>query len=343
MARRRPAVGRVAETKGYEGAHVNYEVESDAQNPDMLSRAQGCLFGQLAGDALGSLVEFETPESIQRQYPEGVREIAGGGTWDTIAGQPTDDSEMALALARTLVDQGTYDPEGVRAAYVSWLNSEPFDWGLTVRSGLEGWPNPESQANGAMMRISPLGIFGASYDLPQVAKWARDDAALTHPNPVCQQANALFAMAIALAVRTGIGPHGLYENVLSWMDEMDADDSLVGVVSRAADSPPADYVRQQGWVLIAFHNALWQLLHAPNLEEGVVDTVMQGGDTDTNAAICGALLGAVYGREAIPTQWVECLLTCRPKAELRYVQHPRPERFWPVDAPELAERLIRQA
>ena len=76
----------------------------------MLSRAQGCLLGQLAGDALGSLVEFQTPKQIRRQYPDGVRELADGGTWNTIAGQPTDDSEMALLLARLLADQRKYDP-----------------------------------------------------------------------------------------------------------------------------------------------------------------------------------------------------------------------------------------
>ncbi len=57
--------------------------------------------------------------------------------------------------------------------------------------------------------------------------------------------------------------------------------------------------------MIAFRNALWQLLNALSFEEGVVDTVMRGGDTDTNAAICGALLGAVYGLDAIPVQWVD--------------------------------------
>jgi len=41
--------------------------------------------------------------------------------------------------------------------------------------------------------------------------------------------------------------------------------------------------------------------YAPKLEEAVVDSVMRGGDTDTNAAICGALLGAVHGRGAIPS------------------------------------------
>lgn len=127
----------------------------------MLERAQGCLLGQLAGDALGSLVEFQTPDQIRREYPNGVRELADGGTWNTIAGQPTDDSEMALLLARLLVDQGRYDPEEARKAYLFWLDSGPFDCGMTVSSGLRGRPNPDSQANGAMMRVSPLGIFGA--------------------------------------------------------------------------------------------------------------------------------------------------------------------------------------
>ena len=58
-----------------------------------ISRAQGCLIGHLAGDALGSLVEFQSPEHIRRQYPDGIRDRVDEGTWDTIAGQPTDDSD----------------------------------------------------------------------------------------------------------------------------------------------------------------------------------------------------------------------------------------------------------
>lgn len=76
------------------------------ENSTTLARARGCLLGQLAGDALGSLVEFQSPEEIHRSYPEGVRELADGGTWNTIAGQPTDDSEMALLLARMLTERG---------------------------------------------------------------------------------------------------------------------------------------------------------------------------------------------------------------------------------------------
>ena len=59
---------------------------------DMLSRAQGCLLGQLAGDSLDSLVESRAPDDIRREYPNGVRELADGDTCNTIAGQPTDDS-----------------------------------------------------------------------------------------------------------------------------------------------------------------------------------------------------------------------------------------------------------
>jgi ADP-ribosylglycohydrolase len=312
----------------------------DSVDGDVLSRAQGCLLGQLAGDALGSLVEFQRPESIRQEYPDGVRRLADGGVWGTIAGQPTDDSELALLLARMLVKHGRYDPNEARKAYVFWLNSGPFDCGATTSSGLQGYPNRESQANGAMMRISPLGIFGANYDLDRVAEWACQDAAITHPHPICQQANALFAMAIAQAVRTGCTSHHLYGQVVTWAGEMDVDDSLMEAIVDAADAPPTDYVHQQGWVLIAFQNALWQLLNAPNLEEGVVDTIMHGGDTDTTAAICGALLGTVYGRDAVPDQWVEALLNCRPAAGQPHVRRPRPECFWPVDALELAERLI---
>ena len=306
----------------------------------MLERAQGCLLGQLAGDALGSLVEFQTPEDILREYPDGVRELADGGTWNTIAGQPTDDSEMALMLARMLADTGRYDREEARRAYVFWLESGPFDCGYTVAGGLRGRHNADSQANGAMMRVSPLGIFGANHDLDQVAEWARQDSTITHVHPVCQQANALYAMAIANAVREGCDAQSLYGQMVTWAHDMNVEASLLEAIQTAENAPPADYTHLQGWVLVAFQNALWQLNHAEDLEQGVIDTVMHGGDTDTNAAIAGALLGAVWGRSAIPDQWAQSVLNCRPAASRLHVRRPRPECFWPVDALELAGRLI---
>jgi ADP-ribosylglycohydrolase len=123
---------------------------------------------------------------------------------------------------------------------------------------------------------------------------------------------------------------------------MPVESALLDTIDKAANEQPADYIHQQGWVMIAFQNALYQLLHAPSLEAGVVDTIMRGGDTDTNAAISGALLGAVCGREAIPAQWLDCLQNCRPEAGHPRVRHPRPKCFWPVDVLELAERLMEK-
>jgi hypothetical protein len=69
---------------------------------------------------------------------------------------------------------------------------------------------------------------------------------------------------------------------------------------------------------------------------------MRGGDTDTNAAICGALSGSVYGLKAIPDQWLDALQNCRPAQKDRQVRHPRPKCFWPEDVLDLAEKLINQ-
>ena len=110
-------------------------------------------------------------------------------------------------------------------------------------------------------------------------------------------------------------------------------------LAEAAERPPEDYQRNQGWGLIALQNAFYQLLHAPTLVEGVVQTVMHGGDTDTNAAIAGALLGAVHEPEAIPSQWLRRVLSCRPLANSG-TAHVRPAEFWPVDALFLAEKLL---
>ncbi len=307
---------------------------------EMIDRAQGCFLGQLTGDSLGSLVEFHSPEAIAELFPNGVRKLINGGVYGTLAGQPTDDSEMALMLARSLVEEGRYVPKKVNKSYLYWLNSDPFDLGGTIASSLSGSPNPTSQANGALMRISPLGIFGAGKNLRKVATMARTDAALTHVHPVCQDVNALFAMAIAWSIEKGPEPAVLFSEITKWAQNMNADESIISVITAAETELPSDFMTQQGWVLKAFQNALYQLLHAENLKEAIVDTVGRGGDTDTNAAICGALLGAVYGRKEIPAQWEECVLNCRPNIADKEVPKPRPKVFWPVDVLDLVKGLL---
>jgi ADP-ribosyl-[dinitrogen reductase] hydrolase len=323
----------------------------------ILSRAQGCLLGQLAGDALGSLVEFDAAQTIARRYTDGPRLLEDGGCWSTIAGQPTDDSELALSLARSILEAHGYQEEAAAQAYALWNDSRPFDIGGTTRSALspashalrEGRSvaetarkaaRTESQANGALMRISPLGIFGTALEPAELVRLASIDVGLTHPHEICRSASGLFAAAIAFAIRTGRGARSVYEYTLGMARSEKVPTPLLERLEQAKERAPVDFLDNQGWVLLAFQNAFYKLLHASSVEAGVVDTVRAGGDTDTNGAIAGALLGAVYGRQAIPQQWFDRIVTCRPIKGLSVVQRPRPAAYWPVDAPALAERLL---
>ena len=322
----------------------------------LLTRAQGCLLGQLAGDALGSMVEFQGVAAIRRRYPSGLRTIGPSPVFHTLAGQPTDDSELALLLARALLTAGRYDDEAVAAAYASWRDTRPFDIGNTIgqathamlRARERGQPlapaaraaaNSASEANGALMRQSPLAIFGHALPPAHLAAAVRADTTLTHPHQVCQDASAAFVVALAAVIGEGLAAEAAYARAVAWDRRHGHSPTVTQALADAYRRPP-DYEHHQGHALIALQNAFYQALHAPTLEEGIVATVMGGGDTDTNAAIAGALLGALHGARAVPSQWRTALLTCRPQPGAAGVEQPRPPACWPVDALVLAERLL---
>lgn len=352
-----PAVTRQSGTDAAQG------ISRRCVTAPVLDRAQGVLLGQCAGDSLGSLVEFLSPEAIAQRYPEtnglpGPHHLADGGTFGTIAGQPTDDTEMALLLARSLVAVGSYDGEVVREAYRWWLNSRPFDAGMTISGALAGRRNPESQANGALMRVSPLGVFTAGAHLAATGlkdngsatdsgvesdrvRAARCDAELTHVHPNCAAVNVLFVYAIATAVSTpDAGPREIYDGVFQRAIDTDIPAEVREWTVAAATEFPEDYVTHQGYVRIAWQNALRQLLTADSPATAIRDTVRRGGDTDTNAAICGALLGAVHGASAFPAMWRTVVSAARAIEGMPGVDRPRPQVLWPVDWAELAEQLL---
>jgi ADP-ribosylglycohydrolase/fructose-1,6-bisphosphatase/inositol monophosphatase family enzyme len=326
----------------------------------VLRRAQGVWLGQLAGDALGQLVEFRDADSIAREYPDGVRELVDGGTWNTLAGQPTDDSELATMLARSLVERGRYDREHVARRYAMWFASEPFDIGGTTTQAFgaaqravtaggsaataaEADANRASQANGALMRISPLAVFaaGAGWELETLVEFARSDARLSHPHAACADANAIFTAAIAHGIRNELSGAELTDWALERARSWTLDETVINAIEKSRDGAPPDFMTHQGWVLIALRNAFHQLRTARSLEAGVVDTVGRGGDTDTNAAIAGALLGAVHGRNGVPLGWQRALASCRPlRDSAAGAARPRPRSFWPVDAWMLAEAML---
>ncbi len=304
-----------------------------------LARAQGCLLGQVAGDNLGALVEFADASEVLRLYPDGPRRLEDGGVWNILAGQPTDDSEMALGLARSIVAAGGFEREAALDAYRAWLRSEPFDVGGTVGAALRDRPNPASQANGSLMRASPLGVYAHALEPTLAAELARQDSSLTHPSPVCGDATAAFVVAVAHAVREGDGPEAAWRAAAGWAERTGSALLVREALEAARQQPPACDARgSEGWVRNALQNAFFELLHARSLEEGVVGTVRRGGDTDTNAAVAGALLGAVHGRDAVPAQWRSMVLSCRPVPPR--AKQPRPRACWPVDVMEIAERLL---
>jgi ADP-ribosylglycohydrolase len=188
------------------------------------------------------------------------------------------------------------------------------------------------------MRVSPLAVFASQASVEEAVAWARADSALTHPHPVCGDAVAAFVVAVRQALREGRGAQTAYEAARAWADAPGCEPSVRAALRAAASGAPVCDAGSQGFVLIALQNAFFELLHAPDLQTGVVNTVRRGGDTDTNAAIAGALLGAVHGRDAIPVQWRVMISSCRPHA-LR-APRPRPMAYWPVDLLEQAEALL---
>ncbi|EDP62680.1 Inositol monophosphatase/ADP-ribosylglycohydrolase [alpha proteobacterium BAL199] len=187
------------------------------------------------------------------------------------------------------------------------------------------------------MRVSPIGILATGR--PELAATlARQDAALTHPNPVCVAASGAYAAAIAAGIA------GADHRAMWSVAHAGAGDDLGGEAVRscllaALEAGPADLLRNQGWVLLALGNAFRRLWIGQELAAAVVETVAAGGDTDTNAAICGALLGAAQGREAVPLGWRRQVLACR-AVQGASVKHLRPADYWADDALELAEALL---
>src|SRR5258707_12004274 len=173
------------------------------------------------------------------------------------------------------------------------------------------------------MLVSQIGIWAAG-EPQRAADPARKDSALTHPNPACVEACSGYAAAIAAGVGGGAGDAMLAAALAHSFGA-----SREAIQRGAAGTPPAEFEKRMGWVQVSLQNAFYCLLHK-DFEEALISTVGCGGDTDTNAAIAGALLGALHGREAIPARWILPVLACRPMAEAG-APRPRPVGCGPAD------------
>jgi ADP-ribosylglycohydrolase len=186
------------------------------------------------------------------------------------------------------------------------------------------------------MRVAPIGLFAADPD--QAARLADQDSALSHPHPVCRSSCAAFAGAISAALR-GADRRGMLETARRIAAETAVDPVIEALRRAEAGEKVMEFQHQMGWVLIALQNAFYHLAAGTPIEPALIETVGEGGDTDTNGAIAGALLGAADGRAALPVRWILPVLTCRPHPAL-HAARPRPDIYWPDDLLDLAEALL---
>ena len=275
-------------------------------NTDLDKKIAAAWAGLMVGDALGAPAEFCYHEDIMGRYPHGLQEMVPGFCicTDRRVGVVTDDTQMAYCLHMALQDAHGWSAEAARKRYLEWLATDPPDIGEATYDALTGNPNDESQGNGALMRVLPIALWAALYPDFDWQTAAREDAAITHPHPVCAECNVVYVYALLHAIKNQTTPQELYDVTLAWAKEQGISSAVINVLLNAATERP-DYDGEHiGWVLIALQSVFYQLLHAASFKDAMVDIVSAGGDTDTNAAIAGALLGILYGESTIPHKWI---------------------------------------
>lgn len=275
-------------------------------NTDLDKKIAAAWAGLMVGDALGAPAEFCYHEDIMGRYPYGLQEMVPGFCicTDRQVGVVTDDTQMAYCLHMALQDAHGWSAEAARKRYLEWLATDPPDIGEATYDALTGNPNDESQGNGALMRVLPIALWAAQHPDFDWQTAAREDAAITHPHPVCAECNVVYVYALLHVIKNQTTPQELYDVTLAWAKEQGISSAVINVLLNAATERP-DYDGEHiGWVLIALQSVFYQLLHAASFKDAMVDIVSAGGDTDTNAAIAGALLGLLYGESAIPHKWI---------------------------------------
>jgi ADP-ribosyl-[dinitrogen reductase] hydrolase len=279
-------------------------------------RGAGCLLGLALGDALGAPFEFMRSAAIPRPIPAFER------PWQGLPpGTTTDDTAMARNLAASLVAVGGFDATDVVARHLAWFRTGPPDIGNLTRKVLqrvsEGvraedaaeaiWRirGPEvSAGNGSVMYSAPLGVAYARR-AEELARLAPRLSALTHFDGRCRTATLAVTLAVAGAVRGDPPLLAAHEAVAAALP-LDGGEELEFLVGAAGESRPVDGP-DRGFCLYAAGLGLQTLIRGGPFEDELRRVVGLGGDTDTNAAVAGALLGAASGASGLPEAWLSRL------------------------------------
>jgi poly(ADP-ribose) glycohydrolase ARH3 len=279
---------------------------------DLKAKFIGALLGSAVGDALGAPVEGYDMEMVSSVYNEG---------WEMIYGRYTDDTEMMIGIAESLIENKGFNGADMALKFVQNYNVKR-GYGPGSKEVLrrihegESWVEASgklfggkgSYGNGAAMRIAPVGLF--YFDNPAMLREiAYKSANITHSHVFGKEGAALQAFSVALAVR---GQKGDILLELKEFVKTEMYKSKVRKIKALFDKEAAKeaVIAELGNGEVAFNSvptAIYSFLRSGNFKDSVIYAVSLGGDTDTIGAMTGAISGAYYGEGAIPKEWLERL------------------------------------
>ena len=298
--------GQMEAVYGYEP----FEEEApDTSEQAIRDRAIGALVGLAVGDAVGTTLEFKARDS----YPP-LTDMVGGGPFALSAGQWTDDTSMALALADSLNARDGLNERDVMTRFLSWYEDGAysstgrcFDIGVTTRQAL-GWfkntgdpvagsTDPMSAGNGSLMRLAPVAIRYWQ-NREALCDAAARQSRTTHAAPEAVDACIAFAERLADAIAGKprievLGPRAA-----------DLAPKIAEIEAGSWRGKHRDDVRSSGYVVHSLEAALWCVGRTASFKDAVLLAANLGDDADTVAAITGQLAGALYGWSAVPRDWL---------------------------------------
>ncbi len=284
----------------------------------LMSHVLGTIMGALVGDASGLTLEFYKGH-IDEEIASNAMHMPGGGAFNVAPGQISDDGELTISLFNALKEsKNHFDVEKVAKAYSKWHESNPFDCGMTCGRAFAFFKSAKimkensvkysmlSESNGSLMRATPIPVLGVMNGLTyeRIAMNAALDASLSHPSEVCKDCNILYCLAIAHLL-SNVNKTTRAEDALRFVDSWCQKKSIHPTVrswleDSKKESYDSDCRMNIGHVKHAFTLAFNFLGKCSSYEDAIKQTLMKGGDTDTNACIVGGMIGALRGYTAIP-------------------------------------------
>lgn len=288
----------------------------------------GCILGTAVGDALGLACEGLTRRRQLRMFPrlDGYRLLPFGH------GMTSDDTEHTCMLVQSVIDCTNFADDLQEKAFLSafawrlrfWLLGLPAGIGLaTLRAILKLWigfpgrySGVYSAGNGPAMRCAFLGIF-FSANPAQMRAMVRAATRITHTDPKAEYGAIAIALAAQLAARgTTITPAEYLDVLRQQVEDAGFIALIAGVtesVFRGESSAAfADSIGCENGVSGYMYHSIpcvlhvW-LTHQDDYRAAVLAMVRLGGDSDTTAAIVGALVGSRVGKDGIPPEWLHKL------------------------------------